>query len=277
MFDIIHKHREREDGFTLIELLTVIVIIAILAAIAIPAFLNQKAAAADASVKSDVRNTAAAVETMRISEPNANYYAGTNADSGKELTLAVGNTTSIDPHHLSDGVQVRVSTHPENPNEYVVDAWHEGGKQLNGTTAVWRFDSLTGLSSAVSAASVDDGEGDDDGYDRNWLPAGWHDDYDAFAEWARANAPEGADIVEVDADGTVRFREYNPAYSDWNGIGEEPPMYFEHGGGVYGGNINSDIGLMRVNFTFQYGGDVFPADPEDPAGVYTGLKHPWKL
>ena len=47
---------EREGGFTLIELLVVIIIIGILAAIAIPVFLNQRKKGYDAAMKSDVRN-----------------------------------------------------------------------------------------------------------------------------------------------------------------------------------------------------------------------------
>jgi type IV pilus assembly protein PilA len=58
--------RQRDEGFTLIELLVVIIIIGILAAIAIPIFLNQREKGWNAQAKSDARNLAAHEEAYIV-------------------------------------------------------------------------------------------------------------------------------------------------------------------------------------------------------------------
>jgi type IV pilus assembly protein PilA len=67
---------QREGGFTLIELLVVILIIAILAAIAIPVFLNQRQRAYVAQAESALKNGATAMESLATQNNGAYQVSG---------------------------------------------------------------------------------------------------------------------------------------------------------------------------------------------------------
>ncbi len=82
------RKAQQEEGFTLIELLVVIIIIGILAAIAVPVFANQRTAAYDASVKSDVNATVKQVEGLRA-------RTGEFPTSITGVRLSPGNTIAV--------------------------------------------------------------------------------------------------------------------------------------------------------------------------------------
>jgi prepilin-type N-terminal cleavage/methylation domain-containing protein len=80
--------KENEKGFTLIELLVVMIIIGILAAIAIPVFLNQRKKAVDASTKSDLSSIATEMETYYTD--NQAYVLPTQASAGADVVITTG-------------------------------------------------------------------------------------------------------------------------------------------------------------------------------------------
>src|SRR3954454_22680318 len=80
---------DSEAGFTLIELLVVMLILGILAAIALPAFFNQKEKAGDAKAKETAHSVQVAIETYSTDNGD---YEGADLDALHEIEPTIDNS-----------------------------------------------------------------------------------------------------------------------------------------------------------------------------------------
>jgi prepilin-type N-terminal cleavage/methylation domain-containing protein len=127
---------EKDQGFTLIELLVVMIIIGILAAIAIPVFLNQRQRAVDSSMKSDARTIATELETKFVDTQS--YYAAATA-ANPVVFGPSGSTTSVP---LSTGNQATIAVNAGNTAFCVVVS--RASTAQAGSQAGWVYVSSAG-------------------------------------------------------------------------------------------------------------------------------------
>ncbi len=99
MLNRLRQRTAEEGGFTLIELLVVILIIGILAAIAIPAFLSQKGKANDAAAKTQVGTLQTAMETY--STENSGSYEGAELKKLKAIEPTLEDESAAVPTVVS--------------------------------------------------------------------------------------------------------------------------------------------------------------------------------
>jgi type IV pilus assembly protein PilA len=130
MFDRIKTRLASEEGFTLIELLVVIVILGILVAIAVPAYLSFRGNAQKAAAESNVRSAIPAAEAYYQDTAGGNYsYTGISRAKLNSEAPGIGTNVLIAANATGDGYCVE-----DSEDSGVNYAWYTGG--TGGTSTI---------------------------------------------------------------------------------------------------------------------------------------------